>query len=397
MTTKSSIFLSSVLLWATAVFSQTPITINAVDMPVPVASYNVNEITNSLPPQPVLGNNQNWDYSGYAGTSPSTVDYPAETDPFFSNAGVDIYFTGLKELNTNSGYDIAHEIDFNTSKIEYKGLYIFPQALSLQAFTGNPNDEIVFAEQKIIFPESRTTIQFPFTANDSWNTTTSRISVNFNLSVASAGLNAAPGQHVFRYTEKDSVAGWGKLRVYTASGASSPYDVLLVKVESYSIDSLYLGGSPAPATLLNAFGITQGQKNDSRHAYNFYRKGSWLYLMRRFYGTDNTYTNLTGSWVSTDNISVNMDETHTYSTLLYPNPANSNELNIQILGKGTPCEQYKVIDMMGRIVQTGQPSSISLNDLKVHLNENLVNGTYFLQITDNENQSVLMEKFELSR
>ncbi|MFN0201686.1 MAG: T9SS type A sorting domain-containing protein [Bacteroidia bacterium] len=397
MMTKSTILLSSTLLWAAVAFCQTPITINAADMPVPTIDYNIDEITATLPPQPTFGSNQNWDYSSYVGNSISSFSYLAETDPFFTNAGIDVYFTGLKKLNASVGYDIAHEMDFNANKIEYKGLYVYPQSYTLEAFTGNIMDKIEFSEQKIIYPNGRTTIQFPFTANSSWHSTTSRIVVNFKLSVASAGLNATPGQQVFRYTENDSVVGWGKLRVHTAGGSSIPYDVLMLKVESYATDSMYLGGAPAPTSLLNAFGITQGQKSDSRYAYNFHRKGSWFYLMRRYYGADNTYTNLNGSWISTDNITVDVEDSFSYSTLFYPNPTNGNELNIQITGKNTLCSQYKVIDMMGRTVETGKPFATNMNDLKVQFNENLANGTYFLQLLDNENQSVLMEKFELLR
>lgn len=387
-----SLFLS----WAT--FSQTPITINAADMPVPTADLNILEITNTNPPAASLGNNQNWDYGSYVGSSPSSVSYAPETLPFFTNAGVDVYIDGAKALTGVTGYDISHKIDFNATGIYYKGLYVYEQNIPLEGFTGNSGDSIKFPAQAILYTTPRTIMQFPCTANSAWHSKTSRSVVDFTITVASAGLNNTPGQHVFTYTENDTVVGWGKLRVYTPNGASIPYDVLMTRYEVYANDSMYLGGAPAPAPLLTAFGITQGQKTNISYAENFHRKGSWYYLMRRFYRTDNTYSTLNASFINTDDVStVGVADEMAYSSLVFPNPTNGSAFNVEVMGKNTTFSQYDVIDMMGRTVQSGKPHLNGMSKASISLHENLVNGTYFIKMTDANNRTIIMEKFDLIR
>jgi hypothetical protein len=395
---KKKILLFSSLLFSWAAFSQTAITINSADMPIPTADYNVDKITSANPPQPTLGNNQNWDYSNYVGNSPLTVSYMPETDPFFTSAGIDVYINWIKNLTPDVGYEVSDELDFNANKVEYKGLYVYKQGYSLETFTGNGNDSITFASQGLIYPSGRTAIPFPCTVGSAWNTTTSRVAVDFKLTLTAYGLNKTPGQQVFRHTEKDSVVGWGKLSVHTQSGASIPYDVLMVRQEVYTIDSMYLGGAPAPTALLAGFGITQGQKTGLYYAYNFFRKGSWMYLMRRFYDIDATYTTLSDSYVNADNLStVGVEEAVEYSSLVFPNPTNGSELKVEVMGKNIPFSQYVVTDMLGRKVQEGNAGENAISKMEIRLNDNLPNGTYFVTVLGLDNQTVITEKFDLIR
>ncbi len=394
---KQITFFSLFFLVAGAAFSQTAITINAADMPIPTVPYNVDQITTANPPNASLGNNQIWNYATYFGNSPTTNVYIAETDPFWTNAGVDVYLTTNKSLTANLFYEIANEFDFNANKVEDKGVYVYPQAYSLDAFTGNTTDSIVFPVQNYIFAQPRTILSFPFTANSAWHSV-SRAAVDFNLTVTAYNLNKTPGKHVYRTIQNDSIIGWGKLTVYTANGSSIPYDVLMNSVERYAIDSFYLAGSPAPTPLLTAFGVTQGQKTNVRYAYNFYRAGSFNYLMRLYFGADNTYSTIETAWIHTDNLTTTGVETATkYSTLLYPNPTNGSQLNIQVLGKNTTLTQYTVMDMMGRVVQTGKPQITGGESVSIVLDDNLVNGNYVIKVEDSNNQVVVTEKFDLLR
>lgn len=394
---KSILFFINFLFIGTT-FCQTAITINAADMPIPTSDLTTFDITSANPLAASLGNNQNWDYSSYSSSTLAGAGYTAETMPFFTNAGIDIYTDGVKDLTPTSGYEVTHELDFNASGIHYAGMYVYEQSIPLVNFTGNSGDSIKFQAQSLLYSTPRTIAAFPFTANSAWHSKTSRTVVNFNITIASAGLNNTPGKHVFRYTENDSVVGWGKLRVYTQNGASIPYDVLMVRHETYATDSMYLGGAPAPTQLLTAFGITQGQKSNVAYAENFYRKGSWYYLMRRYYKTDNTYSTLNASFVNKDNIStVGVEEAVEYSSLIFPNPTNGSELNVEIMGKNVEFSQYEVIDMLGRTVQIGTKNLNGGDNLKIALNENLSNGTYFVKILNTDNQMIIMEKFDLMR
>ncbi|MDV7400435.1 hypothetical protein RZS08_53970, partial [Arthrospira platensis SPKY1] len=91
--------------------------------------------------------------------------------------------------------------------------------------------------------------------------------VNFNLTVSSFGLNNSPGQFVQYLEKKDSVVGSGDLIIPTLNGASIPYPILLVKSQTNVIDSVFLGGAPAPAALLMAFGLTQGSSYTDNYYY----------------------------------------------------------------------------------------------------------------------------------
>lgn len=393
---KKQITLFSSLLLAATAFSQTAITINATDMPIP-GTFNLDEITSTNPPNASLGNNQTWNYASYFGNAPAQNIYYPETVPLFINLGIDVYINASKAITPNLSYDISNELDFNANKVEDKGVYVYAQGYGLDSFTGNTADSLVFPVQGYVFAQPRTILSFPFTANSAWHSTT-RAAVDFNLTVTAYNLNKTPGKHVYHTIQNDSIVGWGKLTVHTANGSSIPYDVLMDRVERYAIDSFYLAGSPAPAALMSAFGITQGQKTDVRYMYNFYRAGSFNYLMRLYFGSDNTYSAIQTAWIHTDNLTTTDVETApAYSTLLYPNPTNGSQLNIQVLGKNIALTQYAVIDMMGRVVQTGKPQITGSESVSILLADNLVNGNYVIKVQDSDNQTVVIEKFDLLR
>lgn len=395
---KKQITLFSSLFLIGTSFGQTAITINSTDMPVPTAPMNIDAITASNPTIASLGSNQVWDYGSNAGSSPSQITYLAETDPFFTNAGIDVYTNTSKALGANSYYNISNEFDFNTNKIEQKGLYVPAQSYGIGTSTGNNADSLIFPLQGYILPTSRTIFQFPATANSAWQSS-ARHAVDLNITVTSFGLNKTPGKHVYYSVQKDSIVGWGTLRVYTSTGASVPYDVLMDRRESYTLDSFYLAGAPAPAPLLSGFGITQGQKLSAAYAYNFYRKGEYNYLLRLYFGADNSYSTLQSAFIHTDNVTTAtaVETPASYSTLLYPNPTNGGQLNVQILGKNAHLVSYSVMDMMGREVQVGTPDMQGFSNYRILLNDQLVNGTYFLKVKDSDNQAVVTEKFDLLR
>lgn len=389
------LFLSSLLLTGFA-FGQA-ITINAADIPIPTAPFNLMDITTSNPATPTMGATQTWDYSSYSSSTMLTNDYVTETDPYFTNTGVDVYFNAFKNLTANLGYDISYELDFNANKVEDKGLYVYSQGYTVGNLTGNNADSITFPAQGYNSVPARTIMQFPYTLNSAWHST-SRRSVDFNLTVTAYGLNKTPGKQAYYFVENDSVAGAGTMRVYTANGPSIPYPVLMVRGQQYALDSFYLGGAPAPAPLLTAFGVTQGQKTGERNYYNFYKKGSFNYLLRLNYGTDATYTNLVSAYVSTDNITTSLDAPiASYSTIVYPNPTNGNRLNVQILGRETQLTHYMIIDMLGRTVQEGNPELNGNGNVSIVLDDNLVNGAYLVKIQGTNNEEVVKEKFDIIR
>jgi len=98
------------------------------------------------------------------------------------------------------------------------------------------------------------------------------------------------------------------------------------RIEQYAIDSFFINGGPAPTVLLTSFGITQGQISGAQYAYNFYRKGTYAYLMRFFYGADKTFTTVSQAYVNTDDVLTGIGDPQqpSYTTLVFPNPSNTD-------------------------------------------------------------------------
>lgn len=392
------IFILLVLLpVASTVFGQ--ITINAADMPVPSASYNLRDISTSAAANPTVGSSAAWDYSAYAGTA-TTNAYTTETDTFFTSAGVDVYYAGFKSLISGLGYNYFAEIDFNASNVKESGIDILPQGYSLTAMTGGASDSLTIPAQKTILTTGREIVRFPFTSGTNWSSVSHR-ATTFYLTVAGAFLSHAPAEHRYDVHKTDTIVGWGKMRVYTTSGPSIQYDVLMDKSAQYAVDSFYLSGAPASPTVLSFFGVHQGQVTDSSYRYNFYRKTSFNYLLTFNYGNDATYTTPSAKYMHSDNITpanVGVNEVNdvAFSTVLFPNPANSNEVNLLINGKDVTGGQYFVTDMSGKTIQAGA-IEMKAGALHVTLGDNVANGNYFLSVTNSNNVKVVTEQFTIAQ
>jgi hypothetical protein len=113
------------------------ITIEAADMPVPMANYNFDNIIGLVPSVPTIAQDAQWDYSTYFGNDPDFAAYLPETIPFFTDAGVDVYRGLFKYINTSFGYQIWQEFDFNENGIDDIAVDVPFQSNTLQPFTGN--------------------------------------------------------------------------------------------------------------------------------------------------------------------------------------------------------------------------------------------------------------------
>jgi len=387
--------LSLTLLSATS-FGQ--ITINAIDIPTPSGSFNLDEITSTNPPTPGAFANQSWNYGTYFGNIPLTNNYQTETNSFFTSAGIDVNNIYSKGFNASLFYNVIGELDFSSTGVTEAGIHVPVQGYDLSSFTTSILDSLKIPDQQYILTAPKKIMQFPMTLSTTWQSTSQR-ATNFTLSVAAYALSNAPAEHRYSVTRKDSIAGWGKLSVYTPAGPSASYDVLVDKGYQFAIDSFFLNGSPAPTPLLSAFGVTQGQQTDKQYYYNFHRKGSFNYLMRFYYGSDNTYSTMEASFVHKDNLVVTgLSEVsgNSYLTLIYPNPVIGNDLHVEIFGQTIASARYSLTDISGKMVQQGDVSMDRSSVMKVTLAETLSNGYYILQINDGQ-RSLLSEQISVQR
>lgn len=376
--------------------SQSALVINAGDIPVPNGVYNYDEITGNNPVSPILAENGDYDYSSYFGDKLAQIQYFPEFDPFYLDAGVDVYYSSFKNLTALLGYNLFNEIDISDNGIDDKGVYIDQQVYSLKDFTGNQADNITIPQQGYI-SNSRRLIQFPMTVNSSWKSTV-KYATNFNLTVSAYGLNNVPCQHVYYTNRKDSIVGWGKLRVYTPDGPSLPMEVLISKTEQFNIDSFYVAGAPAPTVLLNAFSIKQAQKTGALNHYNFYRSGNYGFVMRLDYNANGSFTQPTGGFVSKDNITaastkVKDNINSEYTTLVFPNPSMGDQINLSFFGKEVHSVNYSITDVLGKEVQLEK--NISLTNNTMTINTDILPGNYIVKVTNHENTIIAIEQITI--
>ncbi len=380
-------------------FSQA-ITINAGDVPLPAPIVNFDNLYGTNAGNPIAGNDQQWNYSPYFGDTLTTALFVPETDPFFTSNGVQIHIMTFKGLTSTLGYFLNSEISFLPSGVYEVGLNIDAAAFSLLAFTGNTLDSMIIPAQKQIFASDKTIMEFPFTIGSGWHSSTRRFA-DFNLTVSAFGLNHTPGQHVYTTVRSDTIVGWGKMRVHTSSGPSIEYDVLMDKVHEYNVDSFYLGGAPASPFLLGAFGVAQGQHTNETYFYRFNRKGngSYPYLAGFFYGADASYTTLTDAFINMSDLTTGSKDLPNvdFSTLVFPNPTNSGEINIKIFGREINATDYAVFDLPGRNVQQGKVDNSSNDLITLSLNDNIGNGTYVIRLMNKEGKEVVVEKVDVNR
>lgn len=383
------------LAFASQIWGQA-ITITAADMPAPTEPYNVDVNTTNLPAVTV-GSSAVWDYATVFGNDPIVADYFPENIPFFTNAGVDVFRYLFKHMNSDFGYEMYQEFDFNNGAVDDIGVDVPSQMNTLQPFTGNINDSLFIPAQSYIVPVPRRIVEFPMTANSAWSSSSRRYT-DMIFNVPAFGLNYAPLRHAYTWVRKDTIVGYGKMRVYTAAGPSIDYDVLMSKIEEYTIDSFYLYGSPAPVQLLTAFGAAQGQITEKNYRYNFYRKGSFNYLASFYYADDASFGTPVAFYVAQDDIETAtasaVNEKVSYATILYPNPCTGSEINVKVLGSHFDMEKYVITDQMGRAMRQGQPEPTG-DGVRVRLDAGLVAGSYQITLFDKEANKVVAEKFEV--
>jgi hypothetical protein len=221
---------------------------------------------------------------------------------------------------------------------------------------------------------------------------------NFNLTVTAAGLNKTPCKHIYTVFRNDTIVGWGKARVYTPSGPSVYYDVLIDKINQYTVDSFLVNGAPAPPALLTAFGMTQGQQTAYNNRYSLYRSGNSAAMVIYNYGT-NLYTVPTAGFADTDNLTVTAvtePGDGSYTTVLFPNPGIGNVINIRITGVIPAIRAYQIVDMAGSVVQAGR-AELQNGDWQILLSPAIPNGHYVISATSPDNQTVITEQFMLAR
>jgi len=340
---------------------------------------------------PSQGTHQRWDYSNLNknDANNNAISYVPANNPAYPNA--------LRQFDNSfllAGLPIAQTTMEGNNKSSYHGLgtHLEKQAFPLESITGNPGDSLIIDKQDVQEPH-QVFEKYPVTYSTSFHSH-SISKTGFHLSIAAFGLDHVPGQFVQHTFDNRDVLGWGKVRVPTESGPSKYIKALLQKLSVLKIDSVYLAGQPAPAALLAAFGVTQGETTRSFYQYRFYQENTDAYLIN--FSMDPTFSTITGLNYDTKYVDKNpgniiaaaTDANASFSpnelaVKVFPNPSPS-EFTISFNNKSGSKASVVVFDLYGRPVQRMETVSNTLR-----FGKDLKPGTYSVQVISNNEKKVI--------
>lgn len=321
--------------------------------------------------------NANWDLTTVTDSNIYTFNY---NKPASSSAFPTATFIIPRQYIVTPGmrYDFDAMCDVTTNGIAYLGEKIDRQALSLFALTGDAADSLVFAAQNITYNMPEYDVKYPCTMATKWTDDIS-FSTNFTLTVTSSGLNNTPGLRKTRRTTDYEVTGWGKMRVNDRNGNPTGYsDVLAIdRIETVS-DSFFLGGMPAPPTLLAAFGITQGQQITT-YDRKYYRAGEYRGLLEIEY-EDAAFTKPLEIVTHSQRLKpTSVGNINKEQLSIYPNPVTNGSFTVKV-GNSNKELNYQLLNITGQQLAAG---SVPDNG-NITLQQNLPAGTYIIKLTTDD-------------
>ncbi len=242
----------------------------------PARAAYVDSFYNLKTAEPIIpegGANMVWDYSGIAHETATIIQqefHDATNDSDFPNA-LNYWETSLDFTTFTIPQKAYFQLD--ESGHSYIGSKVEESSFSITALSGGTDDVLRFPERVIHLEGKYEYLRFPMNYQDQW-TSTSVDEINFEITVAGFGLNQTPGTARGTATNNVEVIGYGQVIIPMEDGsASNPVEVLLVKTSTSSVSNYFLGGAPAPAALLSAFGLVEGEEVIIEPSYAFYRPG----------------------------------------------------------------------------------------------------------------------------
>ena len=339
------------------------------------------------------GANMTWDLSGitYDG---NTNYYLRRSSPAPYRFADSLYNHELKGM-THTTYDLNY---FTIQGIFAWGHLTYLHTLPLGSYTGNALDSLKVPEQpEIDYSNAHTKVAYPLTFNTRWKSDfwfTEKDSVkgpSFNFSTF------WPLSRVRQHSQRDTVVGWGKMRVKSVGGNVESYiDVLQIKSDITLKDSFFLtvrNGVPADSTqkslfslfLANDAGLSASTHTHQYTKYSFMRVGELHPLVTVYTGYNDTF--ITKIEVHKDHpwpLDVMNPSVTEEALKVYPNPVTGRIVNVSL---STPQEGNwgcDVLNVMGQVVAT-QALNLDMGNTtaRVNLPASVAPGTYYLRFTRN--------------
>lgn len=389
--THFSTLLVVLLLMATTTSITAQITITRADYPVQFEKKDSFYRANFDLAYPEPGIDQTFDYS--------TVEYLPEisitdlglppNDTLFPNANRANFreadFQGFPLTNI----EYIEESDTASSVL---GIYRVPVAYPLTAVTGSPADSIFFLESVLNYGTSPLhRRQFPLNYQDSWSKTFQSVTP-FALTVAAFGLNNTPGSSVQDATFSYEVMASGNLIVPSESGeALGSIPVLVVRSDATRLDNYTLGGAPAPAALLTAFGLTQGATTIESPAYTFYSPGLGSSVAVLFPENEILIVNINATSVVSSVKDVQLVEGK-----FYPNPvAAGRQLFVQTQ-EPINAQLLQLVNMSGQVVNSRALDAQSTDRFDIDVPASLPSGMYFMRVISQSGKLMAVAKIDIA-
>lgn len=338
---------------------------------------------------PTFGANQTWDYTNLRDSTPDLYYLGYVTDPATANRPQAFAVTNLQQdYHTRLGnfviptrlYSLLNEngyFDFGLSTPDLR--------FSLQSVSGSSADSLILPASNNVFSAVAPRYRFPINYRGVWQSNITHTS-NFFLTVTNFGLNSAPCQRVQRVIQRDTVVGWGTLRLRNpATGAPINFNVLLATTQRITIDSFFVNGSSAPTLLMGAFGLRQGQRDTTASLYfcglgfkapflTFVQNGAQTRITEAFRAILPNLNLTTSAQDITDS---------PIKTKVFPNPTTTEGVTVEFEKSSEKDWNIMIYDLSGRIVKLQTVSAVKgLTAFRLPLGNEFSIGTYFYMLSD---------------
>jgi Secretion system C-terminal sorting domain len=367
------------------------ITINRADFTVNTtrldsSSYKLSTKTGAM--LPTFGTNQVWDYSALKDSLPNigkdyyypVANFGAVPTAFADATGAINYSTVFQVFQ----YPSRAYLKLDATGYAQLGYITQGGKFPLAAISGGATDSIYFSAATFRFTNPEISYKFPMTANSVWKSDY-KDSSNFQLSIAAFGLNKTPGLRVAKYSYTDTIVGWGTLKMKNpAGGAALSYAVLLKREIGTQLDSFFVGGAPAPAQLLGAFGLTQGALSTVSAYFSFLGIGFNEPFMSIYPNSTGGIGNIYRGILPTLGLTVDNKEpiNVAVATKVYPNPT-TEAINLEFQKTSNSDWHVMLYDAAGKIIFINRVSAAQGNvNQRVTFDSALPSGTYFYNLLD---------------
>lgn len=341
-----------------------------------------------------LGANANYNYGNLSDLSITTTVHSDASD------SINGYPSGMNDfrpismisvLQTPLGANEFYKVDANG--VSTVAVHVQGANDNIGAITGNSSDQVEIPAQRITLNSAWRALDFPTSFNSAAWTDTARRRTLFNLTFTAQNLIAVPGSFDVIFINNREVVGYGQLTIPDENGVPmAPVEVLMIRENLTVIDSVYLGGAPAPPTLMGFFGLTQGDRVNSQR-YLFYAPGTSLPVMSYSFDSQGNVmgggyrpgqARLAQKYLGQSDFSLSNSE-------LYPNPLNEGEALHVKLPEGQNWASYKILSITGQLIAEANLAP-SQNESPIAESAELGAGLYLLQFFSDDDKPVAQSR-----